>query len=119
MNRFLITLMVSSFSTLSAAEPHSPTQQYQANLQRIEERIATHKERKDNVLGQLALLDYSDQRDLSKPKSPALIASQAQKEINRKKYARELTKLKREIKKLSKEKKQLESTQIYSSSRIK
>ncbi|QOL19426.1 hypothetical protein [Candidatus Bodocaedibacter vickermanii] len=119
MNRFLITLMVSSFSTLSAAEPHSPTQQYQANLQRIESRIQSSHERQETIRECLILLKYSDQRDLNKPESDALKVFQLQKEINRKKYAQELIKLKREIKKLSKEKKQLESTQIYSSSRIK
>jgi hypothetical protein len=106
--------MVSSLSTLSAAEPLSPTQQYQANLQRIEQRIADKTAQKNNILERSVLFEYSDQHDLSKPESTALIAVQTQQEINRIKYARELTKLKRELKKLSKEKKKLESTQIYS-----
>lgn len=121
MNRSLITFMASSLSILSAAEyyPQSPTQHYQANVSRIENRIQSSKEKQDSIRECLKLLDYSDQRDFNKPKSDALKAFQAQKEINRINYARELMKLKRELKKLSKEKKQLESTQLYSSSRIK
>ena len=116
MNRFLIICLMGSLSTLSAAEyhPHSPTQQYQANLQRTEEKIRVNKENRDTVLGQLALLDYSDQRDLTKPESSQLKALKAQKQINRNKCDLELKKLKRELKKLAKEKKRLESTKVYS-----
>jgi hypothetical protein len=103
-----------SISALSAADyhPHSPTQQYQANFSRIEEKIRINKESHDSILGQLALLDYSDQRDLTKPESLQLKALKAQKQINRNKCDLELKKLKRELKKLAKEKKQLESTQF-------
>lgn len=114
MKRFLIIFLTNSLFTLSAAEyhPHSPTQQYQANLTRIEEKIQANKELRENIRGQLALLDYSDQRDLKKAETEELIAFQAQKEVNRKKCAQELKKLKRDLKKLLKEKKRLESIQI-------
>lgn len=112
MNRFFITFIVGSFSTLSAAEdhPHSPTHQYHVNFQRIVERIDVNKENRDSIRGQLALLEYSDQRDLHKSQTAELKAVKAQKEINRVKYAQELKKLKKELKRLTKEKQRLEST---------
>lgn len=115
MHRFLITFLVGTLSTLSAAEdlPHSPTQQYQKNFERVEEKIKDAKTAREELRERLRVLDAKSKCDLmklTKKKSPESLAQTA---LNRNSYINGLSRLKSDLKKLAREKKRLESTQIY------